>query len=97
MNDAITEIRVHSTGGTAVIEAPASFDTGTAPRVRELAIALQRDGVTGIVFDLGAVVFLDNQALAVIEGTRCRLRRAGGRIAVAAAAARSPACSTSPR
>jgi anti-sigma B factor antagonist len=88
VSDAITtEISSYRAGSTiAVIEAPASFDIYNVSAVRELAIALKADGVTGIVFDLGATTFLDNTALGVIAGTSARLRPADGRIAVAAAA-----------
>jgi anti-sigma B factor antagonist len=88
MGDAITTgIRCRRTGNTtAVIEAPASFDIHIVPRMRELTIKLQADGVTGIVFDLAATTYLDNTALGVIAGTHARLRPADGRVAVAAAA-----------
>jgi stage II sporulation protein AA (anti-sigma F factor antagonist) len=86
---AISHYRAGST--TAVIQAPASLDISTAARVRDLAIALIADGVTGIVFDLAATTDLDNTALGVIAGTRARLSPAHGRVAVVAA--REPAVS----
>lgn len=88
MSDAITtEISSHRTSSSiAVIEAPASFDIYNAPVVRELAITLQADGVTGIIVDLTAATYLDNTALGVVAGTCARLRPTDGRIVVAAAA-----------
>jgi anti-anti-sigma factor len=87
MNDAIiSKVTGRMAGSVAVIEAPASFDVCTAGRVRELAIWLQGDGVTGIVVDLAATTYLENTALGVIAATRKRLCPVGGRVAVAAAA-----------
>lgn len=80
------QIGHYTSGGTSVIEAPASFDIYAAPAVRELAIRLQGDGVNGIVFDLGGVAFMDNTALGVIVGAHNRVRGAGRRGAAVAAA-----------
>jgi anti-sigma B factor antagonist len=75
----------YTTAGIAVITAPASFDTYTAPEVRDLTIQLQRDGATGIVIDLAAVTYMNSTALGVILAAQNRLRDAGGCLAVAAA------------
>jgi anti-anti-sigma factor len=82
----VSEVGYYRHGKVAVIEAPEYFDVYNAPRVRETAIALQAGGVTGIVFDLAAVTFMDKAALGVIAGTCTRLGPAGGRVAVAGAA-----------
>jgi anti-sigma B factor antagonist len=75
----------YTTAGMAVITAPASFDTYTAPEVRDLTIRLQRDGATGIVIDLAAVTYMNSTALGVILAAQNRLCGAGGWLAVAAA------------
>jgi anti-anti-sigma factor len=77
-------ITCHRAGRIAVIEVPGSFDIYVNPKIRELAVTLQRDGATVIVFDL-AVTAIDTTALGVIGGTHRSLVPAGGQAAVAAA------------
>lgn len=87
------QIGRYTSGAASVIEAPADFDIYSAPAVRELAVQLQDDGSTAIVFDVGGVMFMDNTALAVIFGTHKRLRSSGGEgAAVAAASDRVARC-----
>lgn len=78
-------ITCHRAGRIAVIEVPGSFDIYVNPKIRGLAVTLQRDGATVIVFDLAAVTAIDTTALGVIGGTHRSLVPAGGRAAVAAA------------
>ena len=75
----------YTTAGIAVITAPASFDTYTAPEVPDLTNRLQQDGATGIVIDLAAVTFMDSTALGVVLAAQHRFCDAGGWLAVAAA------------
>jgi anti-anti-sigma factor len=93
MTTGAREIGHYASGGTSVIEAPASFDIYSAPAVRNLVIRHQGGGATAIVFDMAGVAFMDNAALGVIVGAHKRLCGAGGEgAAVAAASDRVARC-----
>lgn len=74
-----------TTAGAGVIDAPESFDIYVASIVRERALSLQSEAVSGIIFNMEKVEFLDQSALGVIIGTLHRMHGKGRWAAVAGA------------
>ncbi len=75
----------HDEGGSTVVEAAGELDVYTAPRLRELLLAVQAEGRHRLVVDLEAVTFIDSTGLGVLVGALGRARDAGGDLALACA------------
>ena len=75
-------------GEHTVVEAAGELDLYTAPRLRELLLALDAEGRHRLVVDLEGLSFIDSTGLGVLVGGLSRTREAGGDLALVCASER---------
>lgn len=75
-------------GEHTVVEAAGELDLYTAPRLRELLLALDAEGRHRVVVDLAGLSFIDSTGLGVLVGGLSRTREAGGDLALVCASER---------
>lgn len=78
-------LRRRDEGEHTVVEAAGELDVYTAPRLRELLLALDAEGRHRVVVDLEALSFIDSTGLGVLVGGLGRTREAGGDLALVCA------------
>lgn len=74
------DMRTDVRGETATVHLTGDLDVAAAPDVRDQIVRLVSEGRNHIVFDCGALEFIDSTGLGVLIGARARCLAANGAV-----------------